>query len=121
MSVYLRAGRAAESPKGFEMDLCGKIKAILWRRKAAGALSWQPSQGAFSFLNANSSTFPCCSVGKSCYPTSHPAHQLRNPERQAIGCNPAARLNYGISIQEMLPDQCINVTKAMRGEGASAL
>lgn len=81
-----------ESPKGFVMDLYGKIKPIFWRRKPAGALSQRASQGAFSFLNANSSTFPCCSVGKSCYPTSHPAQQLRNPERQAIGCNPAAGL-----------------------------
>lgn len=74
------------------MDLYGKIKPIFWRRKPAGALIQQPSQGAFSFLNANASTFPCCSVGKSCYPTSHTLHQLRNSERQAIGCNPAARL-----------------------------
>lgn len=37
-----------------------------------------PSQGAFSFLNANSSTSHCCSAGKLHYPTSHPVHQLRN-------------------------------------------
>lgn len=81
-----------ETPKGFVMDLYGKIKPILWRGKPAAALVKQASQGAFSVFNANASTFPCCSVGKSCYPTSHPVHQLRNPQRQAIGCNPAAGL-----------------------------
>lgn len=81
-----------ETPKGFVMDLYGKIKPILWRGKPAAALVKQASQGAFSVFNANASTFPCCSVGKSCYPTSHPVHQLRNPQRQAMGCNPAAGL-----------------------------
>lgn len=76
------------------MDLYGKIKPIFWRRKPAGTLTHQASQGAFSFFffNANATTFPGCSVGKSCYSTSRPAHQLRNPERQAIRCNPAAGL-----------------------------
>lgn len=96
MAVFKCNDSSGESPKGLVMDLYGKIKPIFWRRKPTGALSQRASQGAFSFLNANSSTFPCCSVGKSCYPTSHPVLQLRNPARQAIGCNPAAglRLRY---------------------------
>lgn len=95
---------------------------IFWLRKPSEALCQKESQEPFIFLffffpNANSSTFPCCSGGKSCSPTAHAACWLREPERQAIGCNPAATR---ISILQMLPHQCITVTKASRGTGVSA-